>query len=138
MFNIQDFPIGSYFYWVRECGFKTKKGRIKLVVFTKMQVHEINDKGLIYYYNNKGTPIGCLYEHEKYLKLSTSMIIPGYLFEAMKNIESSGQFDLTATQEITKILKSTGNFSVDQMIFRCKYSFKEVNDKINPNKKEVV
>lgn len=136
MFNSSDFPLGSYFYWVRECYFNTKKGRIKIVVFTKMTVDEISDQGLIYYwYNPKGEPVGCVYEHEKYLKPSSSMIIPGYLFEAMKNIESSCMYSLSPTQEITKILKSTGNFAVDKMIHRCKYSFKEANEKINPKQK---
>lgn len=137
MFTSDDFPLGSSFYWVRECSFNTKRGRLQIVVFTKMQVDEISEKGdlIHYYFKPNGEGVGCVYEQKKYLQPSKSMIIPGYLFEAMKNFSENKTHELSPTQEITKILKSTGNFEVDQMIHRCRYSFKEVNDKINPRKK---
>lgn len=140
MFSLQDFPVGSYLYWIRRVSFKETQ-----VVFTRYQITEHDEDGNllsdvesdheviwggdtpeITRVRKSKAPSGFTIIHPKELYLNFNphnMIIPEVLFNIYHHPERLPQ---TPLGELQKLLGS-GLGDIDELIKAATISFEEWN-----------
>lgn len=129
LFTLEDFPVGSEMYWVRNCSFKEITPAVQ-IVYTKVTISEVNDKYVAYEVKTKTGQVNTVI-HEDFAFFSAGQhgkgaCVPGYLYDALKGKEVA-LTGLTDFQRLSVLLQTTGNYELDDMIRKVQYSFKELN-----------
>lgn len=112
MFFKEDFPIGSYFYWVRIIKFPHLKK--KYVVKSKFQVKEISPEGYILYeipVKNKHIVVGA-FDLNLIKGKENQILVPEKIF-------------LNQECHLSLLLGSLASYPLDLVLDKAKYSFKE-------------
>lgn len=121
MFQLEDFPLGSHFYWIRELK------NISTWVYTKISVDDHDPEGNLiqHFINKKGNTILIQWEKQHYLNcLNTkSFFIPESLFFQIK--QEKTREPMTSKHKLEELLLS-GNSILDEIVRQTNFSFHEI------------
>lgn len=127
VFSLDDFPIGSYFYWVR-----TLNPQDSVAVYTKMKVDEHGEDGniIVYHTTPKNNQVSMIFEKTKYEVLSNSFFIPEFLYNELHGLPNP---PLNEKQKLQTIFL-TGHTHQDQIVKMATMSFVEYDTLRKQNK----
>ncbi len=128
MFSKEDYLLGNYVYKVSLERFANINPNEKIPVYTRHKIKEIKENGdlvIIIGISKKQIDATITKKQIENSSREEGFFVPEFYYKAVRQSKFQEKKPLNEVQEISKVLKSTGNLELDALIRGIRYSSSE-------------